>query len=488
MFFLTYLRRELRRRMRQSVVIALGLALGVGLVITVAAAAAGVKKAQADVLSSLYGVGTDMTVTKKPSAPKGGSNRISIGGPVPGSRSGGGPEQCINGKCHQLTGGTIDNLTTDSYAPFSQANVAGVARQHDVASAAGGLLLTDVQITIPTQAHPSVTGPRTFSVDGVDTGHLGLGPLSNAKLKSGRGLTAADATSNVAVVDSSYAISNKLKTGSTITVAAKKFKIAGIVSQPQGSGAPDVYIPLARAQALATSGPGSTTKLKNDVNTIYVSAASSGVIATVQNEISKLMPGATVTTAQSLANTVTGSVSSTAKLANDLGRWLSILVLIAAFAVASLMTVAAVSRRVREFGTLKALGWRGRRLVGQVMGESVTMGIVGGAIGVGLGFAGTAIITKLAPKLSAEVSEGTGQHFFNSVAGGPGSQGSGPVSSGPLGGTATHLVYVPLHASVGGAAVIAAVLLAIAGGLVAGSSGSWRIGRLRPAVALATVE
>ena len=33
-----------------------------------------------------------------------------------------------------------------------------------------------------------------------------------------------------------------------------------------------------------------------------------------------------------------------------------------------------------------------------------------------------------------------------------------------------------------------AVLLAVAGGLLAGSLGGWRIGRLRPAVALATVE
>jgi ABC-type antimicrobial peptide transport system permease subunit len=32
-----------------------------------------------------------------------------------------------------------------------------------------------------------------------------------------------------------------------------------------------------------------------------------------------------------------------------------------------------VSRRVREFGTLKALGWRTRRVVGQVMGEALAM-------------------------------------------------------------------------------------------------------------------
>ena len=49
--------------------------------------------------------------------------------------------------------------------------------------------------------------------------------------------------------------------------------------------------------------------------------------------------------------------------------------LVAAFAAASLLTMAAVARRVREFGTLKALGWPSWRIIGQVMGESITIGI-----------------------------------------------------------------------------------------------------------------
>jgi hypothetical protein len=56
--FITYLLRELRRRMRQAIFIAAGLALGVGLVITVTAASDGVSATQGTVLRSLYGVGT----------------------------------------------------------------------------------------------------------------------------------------------------------------------------------------------------------------------------------------------------------------------------------------------------------------------------------------------------------------------------------------------------------------------------------------------
>ena len=97
MFFFTYLARELRRRLRQAIFIALGLAVGVGLVLTVTAASKGVQNAQAAVLKGLYGVGTDITVTKpppafNPNAAGNGGTRVSIGP--------GGAQVCNNGKCH----------------------------------------------------------------------------------------------------------------------------------------------------------------------------------------------------------------------------------------------------------------------------------------------------------------------------------------------------------------------------------------------------
>jgi ABC-type antimicrobial peptide transport system permease subunit len=49
-------------------------------------------------------------------------------------------------------------------------------------------------------------------------------------------------------------------------------------------------------------------------------------------------------------------------------------------------------------------------------------------------------------------------------------------------------VLVPMSAPVSLAVIAAAVALALAGGLIAGTFGSWRIARLRPAAALARVE
>ena len=367
------------------------------------------------------------------------------------------------------------------YGTLTAGSVTKAASQHDVTAAAGGLTLNDVSVTGTVPAISAGSGSisssfttNQFTVDGVDTAHSALGPLSSAKVTSGTGLTASDANADDALVDSAYATQNKLSTGDTIDVGGTSFKIIGIVAAPQGGSPPEVYVPLAKAQAIGTTG---SAKLAGQVNTIYVSAASAADIPAVQQELSKALPGATVTDSSDLAGEVTGSLSSASSLASNLGKWLSVAVLIAAFGVASLLTMAAVARRVREFGTLKALGWRSTRVIGQVMGESIVIGIVGAAAGIGLGYVGVTLIDKLAPQLSATVgSAGT-------------SGGTGAFAGFIKGATSTaHTVSVALTAPVTADLIGIAVALAVGGGLIAGLFGGWRAARLRPAAALTKVE
>jgi ABC-type lipoprotein release transport system permease subunit len=490
--FFTYLRRELRRRIRQATFIALGLAVGIGLVITVTAASSGVKSAEGSVLKNLYGVGTDATVTKNPTA---------------GSFAAGRPSN-FNLKSGSTV--KIDTLTaTRSLGSLDDSAVTTISKLKGVAAASGALTADSVNTTFkipkfsggnggsgaggaPSGGTGGFSGPGSFnsgntvSVDGVDlaSSAQALGPLSNGTLKSGRTLKSSDASSDVAVIDSSYAKSASLKVGSTVTIASTKFTVVGIVSVSASDSSADVYVPLARAQALSKS--------TGKVNTIYVAADSATDIAAVQKEITKAVSGATVTTSSDLASEVTGSLSSASSLANNLGKWLAIAVLIAAFLLASLLTMSAVSRRVREFGTLKALGWRSRRVIGQVMGESVTVGVIGGLVGVALGFAGAAIVSAIAPALSASVGQTTGSatpggaRQFSGGSGGFTPPGGG-LSRAPTG-TSGGSVLVHLTASVTVDAVVLAVVLALAGGLIAGTFGGWRAARLRPAAALARVE
>jgi ABC-type antimicrobial peptide transport system permease subunit len=224
--------------------------------------------------------------------------------------------------------------------------------------------------------------------------------------------------------------------------------------------------------------------MSGQVNTIYVAAASAADITAVQQAIKAQLPRATVTTSGDLANQVTGSLANASSLASSLGKWLAIAVLIAAFAMASLLTMAAVSRRVREFGTLKALGWRSRRIIGQVMGETLVIGAAGGAAGIALGYAGAALVSALVPPLSATVGQAAGSATPGS--GAPGGGFGGPFRR--LAGDAARTVLVHLNATVTVGVIVLAVLLAVAGGLVAGMFGGWRAARLRPAAALAQIQ
>ncbi len=470
--FITYLLRELRRRMRQAIFIAAGLALGVGLVITVTAASDGVSATQGTVLRSLYGVGTDVTVTQSPAAGSGGGTRFNVGGGPPGQQNAG-------------TSFSRDILAGGGMGTIKSSSVTTVSGLKDVSGAAGALVLNDVKLSGTVSAGGGQPGAQggsgsgsagsgsgsvnssSFTVTGVDPAHDALGPLSSGTVTSGHNITTAESDSNVAVVDSNYAKAQNLKVGSSVTVAGKTFGVIGIVQAAQGGSSANVYIPLARAQALAN--------MPSEVNTIYVSAASAADISAVSSEISRALPSATVTTSSNLASEVTGSLSSASTLANSLGKWLAVAVLAAAFGLASILTMSAVSRRVREFGTLKAMGWRSRRIIRQIMGEALVIGIAGGAAGVAIGYGAAALVDALAPPLTATTTTA-------SAAGGPGGRFARPAAS------AAHTVSVHLTAPVTLGAVALAVVLAIAGGLIAGSLGGWRAVRLRPAAALARVE
>ncbi len=483
--FFTYLRRELRRRRKAALVVALGLALGIGLVITVDSVSTGMNQAQGKVLQSLYGLGTDMTVTKA----------------APATAATGRPKFDFDAN----DGGTSqssDRVMVQGFQTLASSVVAEVSAQQHVSAAVGGLNLQVLKIngtftrgTFQQRQSggggnaggngPGGGAPQgevrgggaqfdadSYSVYGVDVSDLALGPLSSSRITSGTTFTSAQADAKVAVVDASYAKENKLKTGSTLTVKGVKYKVVGVATADSGEAAANVYLPLKQAQSLAGAA--------NKITTVYVKATDSQRIGAVKSAIQKNISGTTVTTSADLASTVSGSLSTASSLAANVGKWLSIAVLVAAFLVAGLLTSSAVSRRVREFGTLKALGWKSGRVTRQVMGEAIVNGLIGGALGIALGLAGAYAVTAISPTLSARLGS-------SGAPSGPGGGGGGGFGGGPRQ-AAARTLDVALTAPVSVATIVLAVALALAGGLVAGTFGGWRASRLRPADALRRVE
>lgn len=469
--YITYLRRELLRRKRTAIVIATGLAIGISLVITVSSVSAGMERAQRGILSSLYGIGTDMTVTKPPAA--------------------GGPEEGRGFGFEADNGGTqnADRVFVQGGSQTLDASATGtVASQDGVAAAAGGLQLQVLRVSGQFNQgqiteDPSAEGQEgahaptnrieggsaefdvnNFTVLGVDVTAPALGPMTSLRIASGTGLAAAQPDAKVAVVDSAYAAQAKLKVGDKVTVNGTAFDIVGLATAAKGSSVANVYLPLGAAQTLA--------KAPGKISTVYVKVADSTKIGTVKSAVQQSVPGTTVVTSADLAQTVSGSLTTASDLANRVGRWLSFAVLLAAFLIAALLTSSAVNRRVREFGTLKALGWTSGRVTRQVMGEALVNGLVGGALGIGLGVAAAKVIDARAPMLTAQLGSAPGLGESGEL-GGPGAGGS---------------LQVLLTAPVSGSIVAIAVALAVAGGLVAGTYGGWRASRLRPADALRRIE
>jgi ABC-type antimicrobial peptide transport system permease subunit len=460
------------------VLTALGLAVGIGLVVTVSALSTGLDRAQAEVLAPLTGVGTDLSVTRPIKFSGGGFRGLSESERRQLEEENGATRFGLQNLGEPGTHFSRDNFVSTSQLSFPQTQVSKVRGLAGVKSAAGALTLTSLHIegTVPEQTAQPQFGPpgggqigpprnidaSALTVTGIDRARSAIAPVSPGQISTGRYLRA----SNEAVLSVGYARRQGIEVGETIKLGGKKFRVVGLAQMPLGGQASDVYIDLLQLQKLSDR--------VGRVNTIQVRATSSSKVASVADSIEKSFTGSSVTTAQDLADRVSGSLVDAKNLAGKLGLALEIVGLLAAFLIACLLTLSSVTKRVRELGTLKALGWAQRLVVRQVTGESLLQGVLGGALGVVLGVGGAAIISAVAPTLTATVAQAA-------------AQGPRPIGFGQ-GSVTAGSTQVTLDAPVSLGLVALAVALAVAGGLLSGAVGGLRAARLRPADALRHID
>jgi putative ABC transport system permease protein len=490
--YLTYMLSELRRRKGRTLLTALGLALGIALVITVSGLSAGLDKAQASVLKPLTGVGTDMSVTR-PFALTSSSTSSTNGGPPQLSAAERAEIQKENGNqrinFENLTPGTKFSQTSfrGSQISFPASNVKSISKLSGVSAASGGLTLnmTTISGTVPVQSQlpqgggPGqgggggfFSGPRSadfssVTVSGVDETDTALGAITPSEVTAGKFFTSGNARQ--AIVDVSYANTNNLKVGSKLTVGGKTYTVIGLAETPVGGSSSDVYIKLDQLQQLSGRA--------GRVNTVYVRATSASQVDAVASEIRSTLSGSSVSTAKTLAAQITGSLKDAKNLTGKLGLVLEIVGLLAAVGIASLLTLSSVTKRIRELGTLKAIGWPQRLVVRQVTGESLLQGLLGGVLGIAIGLGATLAISAFSPTLKATFASATQSAF---------GFGGGPFARGGTGTAASEAVKLTPHVSI--ALVAAAVGLALLGGLVSGAVGGLRASRLRPADALRHID
>ena len=320
-------------------------------------------------------------------------------------------------------------------------------------------------ITTPRETLQQVLDPpqtdiksESYTIGGVQLGDSTTGLVTAAQVTTGRFLRGG----HEALVSATYAARKSLKVGSKLNLNGTKFTIVGLVNPPLGGQGVDVYLPLAQLQKLSDQ--------KNLVNVVLVRADDSASVGAVEQRIKDAYAQAEVASAKQVAGTISGSLVDAANLSHSLGLALSIIAAAAAFLLAALLALSSVGKRVRELGTLKALGWTQRKVVRQVAAESLAQGVLGGVLGVAVGLGVALLVGLFGPSLTASSTTGGGSLLGVEQA------------------ARTASETISLSAPVGFTIVLAGFCLALLGGLLAGAAAALRAARLRPADALRTVE
>ncbi len=326
----------------------------------------------------------------------------------------------------------------------------------------------EAKVVVPEQTITRVLNPpstntetKSYTVAGVNPADTSTGLITPAQVVSGKwyGSKPADEI----LVNTAYASTNNIKVGQQLTIDKTVFTVVGLVNPTLTGDTSDIYFDLSTLQTLASN--------PSRVNEVLVKVDKSSDVNAVAAAIHKELPGAQVLTDKQLSGQVTGSLSDAHTLATHLGGALAVIVLLAAFLIAALLTLSSIAKRVREIGTLRAIGWSRGRVVRQIVAETVGIGVLGGILGVAVGIGVCAIIGAVGPALSSTSSVPT-----------VGASSVGAIFHQQT--AAASAMKVHLKAPIDLAIVLLGLGSAVVGGLIAGIAGGWRASRLAPATAL----
>ena len=345
----------LKNKMR-TLLTMLGIIIGVGAVIVMVAVGQGAK---GEIQRRIDNLGTNMIVITQAARKEGG---VSQGA------------------------GSSGRLTLDDYT--------ALVRE--------GLLLDHVS---PVLIAPSqiVGGANNWHslVDGVSTDYEAI---RNWTLASGRFFDQTDLQTNRKVCVIGKTVADNLfpgqdPVGAQIRIRNEPFQIVGVLA-PKGQtadGADQDDVILAPYTTVHTRLTGGWQFLPQ----ILASTANKADLPAAEQEITQVLRGShklpsyedadfTVRNQDDLAQAAQGTTNVMTML---LAAIASISLLVGGIGIMNIMLVS-VTERTREIGIRMAIGARGGDVLTQFLVEAIVMSLIGGAIGVGIGFGGAAILSK----------------------------------------------------------------------------------------------
>ena len=204
--------------------------------------------------------------------------------------------------------------------------------------------------------------PMVNDVIGIKSDKLSLGGITNIN-----GSAFKDGTCE-AVVGSQYAMMNNLSVGDEISVSNTDFKIVG--TYETGSIFIDgaIYVPLDKLQELTGT---------DEVSSVLVKTGEGVNDSLISDEIEEKYDDLSTLTSEemsSMMNDVTG-ILDTASLAVS-----GLAIIVGAIGIVNTM-VMTVYERTKEIGVLKSIGWKPKRILLMIMGETLVLTTLSGIIG-----------------------------------------------------------------------------------------------------------
>lgn len=205
-------------------------------------------------------------------------------------------------------------------------------------------------------------GDMTNSILGIEASKLSLAGIDELNG------TAFEDNSKEAIIGSQYAMMNNLSIGDNITIHNTEFEITGIYETGSMFADSTIYVPIDTLQNISESDEYSSVLVKTaeDANDTIISDKIKDkfydLSTLTSDEISSMMTNVT-----GILNTASLAVSGLA-------------IIVGAIGIINTM-VMTVYERTKEIGVLKSIGWKPRRILLMIMGETLVLTILSGIVG-----------------------------------------------------------------------------------------------------------
>jgi putative ABC transport system permease protein len=274
---------------------------------------------------------------------------------------------------------TVIQAGTDG---FSSGRIDEV-RANDIKNISGikdtaGILRTSARLE---NGSSSNFGPGGFTVSGIESNKLNL-----IGVESVNGTVFSNGDTNEIIIGKTAAQNLNKSIGDTITIFNKDFKITGTFETGNFITDAGAYIALDKLQNL--------TDNEGKVSSIAVKINENANATEVGKAIEDAYPDelSTTTGADQMGRINQGlSFIDTATWAISL-----LAIVIGGVGVINTM-IMSVYERTREIGVLKAVGWRSRRILGMILGESIVLTLIAALVGIIVGIVGVEVLLSITP-------------------------------------------------------------------------------------------